>query len=179
LPLKKDSDYLDVRDRFLADTWDNDKTKLLNRINESYRKAPFYNPAIEVIGEILKSGERNLFKFIFDSLAVVNQYLGIKTKMIVSSSVNIDHSLKSSERVMAICKARKADKYINPIGGLELYHKDDFKKNGIELNFLSTKEIRYDQFKNEFVPWLSIIDVMMFNSKEKIRDYLENYYSLI
>ncbi len=35
--------------------------------------------------------------------------------------------------------------------------------------------IKYKQFNNEFVPWLSIIDVMMFNSKEQIQEYLNKY----
>ena len=68
--------------------------------------------------------------------------------------------------------------YINAIGGMNLYSRESFKDNGIDLKFIKSSSIQYDQFKNEFVPWLSIIDVMMFNSKEKIKEYL-NLYELI
>ena len=68
--------------------------------------------------------------------------------------------------------------YINAIGGMNLYSKKSFKDNGIDLKFIKSSPIQYDQFKNEFVPWLSIIDVMMFNPKEKIKEYL-NLYELI
>lgn len=179
LPLKKDSDYLDVCERFLSDSWEADRVKILNRINESYRKAPCYKQAIDIVTQVLNSAERNLFKFIFNSLSIINQYLEIKTPFIISSELNVDHSLKSADKVLAICKARGADEYINPIGGLDLYNKDVFKKNGIELKFLKSHEVKYEQFSHEFVPWLSIIDVMMFNKKEKISEYLKNYYTLI
>ena len=50
-----------------------------------------------------------------------------------------------------------------------------FSNNNISLNFIKSKSIIYSQFKNEFIPWLSIIDVMMFNSPERIKDFLSQY----
>ena len=76
--------------------------------------------------------------------------------------------------MIAICKAQNATTYINPIGGVELYSKNNFSNLGIELQFLQAKNVEYTQYKNEFVPWLSIIDVMMFNSKEEIQNFLNN-----
>ena len=63
----------------------------------------------------------------------------------------------------------------NAIGGIELYDKDVFSKCGISLNFIKSNPIIYSQFKNEFIPWLSIIDVMMFNSPEQIKDFLSQF----
>ena len=103
------------------------------------------------------------------------QYLNIDTKLILSSSIPIDHQLKSENKVMAICKQIEADIYINPIGGLELYNKYRFSENNLELQFLKANNITYAQFNNEFIPWLSIIDVMMFNNMEEIHLKLESY----
>lgn len=175
-PLKKDSDYLDVKDRFLSDDWEVERKKILNRICESYRKAPQFDLAIPLIERIVMYENRNLFQFIFNSIQQINSYLDINTPLIVSSSISIDHSLKSDKKVIALSKVRSASHYINPIGGLDLYCKEEFKNQGLELNFLKTNEIIYSQFKNEFVPFLSIIDVMMFNSKDTIREYLNSYY---
>ncbi len=47
--------------------------------------------------------------------------------------------------------------------------------NNIELNFIKSNPLQYKQFNNEFVSWLSIIDIMMFNSKEQIKEYLNSY----
>ncbi|RYE55856.1 MAG: hypothetical protein EOP48_09285, partial [Sphingobacteriales bacterium] len=81
--------------------------------------------------------------------------------------------------VLEICKARNASNYINPIGGLQLYDRADFKKEHIDLYFLKTGDINYPQLKNVFIPSLSIIDVMMFNSKQQINDYLNFSFTLI
>ena len=106
---------------------------------------------------------------------MLNKYLEIKTPIVISSTINVNHALKSQDKVLSLCKAQDADVYINSIGGVELYDKEVFKQNGIELNFIKSNPIQYKQFNNEFIPWLSIVDVMMFNSKEKIQEYLNNY----
>ena len=178
-PLKKDSDYLAVKDRCLAETWSSERKKILNRIIESYRKSPAFEFAFPVIEKAILYEESNLFKFIFHSLNLIKEYLEISTTLIISSEIAIDHKLKSEEKVIEICKARSATVYINPIGGLELYNRENFKKENIDLYFLKTSEIVYPQFKNYFIPFLSIIDVMMFNSKDQIKEYLNSSYSLI
>ncbi len=175
LPIKKASDFLHIKDRFLADTWGVEKIKMLNRISESYRKAPYFSETYDLIERCLKFEDGNLFNFIFNSIQEVIQYLNIDTKLFISSSLNIEHNLKSDQKVMAICKVRGADKYLNPIGGLDLYDKEKFMKNNIELHFLNSNQNSYLQFNNEFIPSLSIIDVMMFNSKGQLKQHLNNY----
>jgi len=104
--------------------------------------------------------------------------LEIDTPLIISSTLAIDDTLKADKKVIAICKARNAVTYVNPIGGIKLYIKDEFKNEGIDLHFLKANDFEYRQFDNKFVPWLSVIDVMMFNTKEKIREYLKYFYTL-
>jgi hypothetical protein len=178
-PLKKDSDYLDVKDRYLSDDWVSERKKPLNRIIDSYRKAPYFKDVYSVIEKIILFEETNLFKFTLNSLTILKEFLSIKTTFSISSEIAIDHELKSERKVIEICKAKKATNYINPIGGLELYNKNEFKKEGINIRFLKTTNVNYKQFNNEFVPMLSIIDVMMFNTKEEIKNYLDNCYTLL
>ena len=179
ISLKKDSDFLNVDQRKLSDTFKTERIKLLRRITESYRKAPEFNSVYSLFESVINNDEENLFSFIYQSLQTVCKYLDIKTEFIISSAVPIDHQLKSQDKVIAICKALNAAKYINPIGGIELYSKEKFEQNNIELNFIKSDPIEYRQFKNEFVPWLSMIDVMMFNSKEKVQEYLQSGYTII
>lgn len=178
LPLRRDSDYLHVCQRFLADSWAKDRKSLLSRIEAAYRKAPYYSAIFPLVKECLFFEEENLFLFIRNTLSVVNEYLQIKTPLVTSSSIAINHGLKAGEKVIAICKARLATEYINPIGGIKLYDKADFLREGIELKFLRSLDLAYEQFDNEFVPWLSILDVMMFNSVETIQTYL-SFYEMI
>ena len=178
-PLKKDSDYLDVKDRILADVWDKEKIKLLNKIQISYKNSPEYNLVYPIIEECILHQETNLFKFILNSLIILNSYLEIKTQIITSSDIDIDHSLKSLDKVIAICKNLKATTYVNAIGGQELYDVKDFKDKDIKLKFIKSNPLVYKQYKNAFIPWLSILDVLFFNNKKDIINYLNNEYSLV
>jgi hypothetical protein len=175
LPVKKDSDYLNIVERELSESWGKDKNKMLNIIKSSYNKAPYFQETFELILKYLNDSEVNLFKFIYNGIILINDYLEIKTPIVISSTINIDHTLKSQDKVLSLCKKQNSNIYINSIGGIELYNKETFKKNNIELNFIKSNPIQYTQFNNEFVPWLSIIDVMMFNSREQIKEYLNNY----
>ena len=175
VPIKKDSDCLDVSSRKLASNFDIETQKILRLIEASYRKAPNYKEIMPLLEKCFKCNSDNLFSFIHASLILLLQFFEIDTKIIVSSSVDVDHTLKSQDKIIAICKSLGSETYINAIGGQCLYSKAVFEKIGIELLFLKTKPITYDQFGIKFIPSLSIIDVMMFNSKEQINVMLEEY----
>ena len=106
LPLKKDSDYLDVKDRYLSDDWNIERKKITNRITESYRKAPNYITVFPIIEEIINFENKNLFQFILNSLMLINKYLDIKTPLIPSSTIAINHELKSEKKVIALCNQK-------------------------------------------------------------------------
>ncbi len=175
VPLKKDSDFLNVNQRELSESCAKERVKIISKIAESYKKAPQYKEVFPLIEEIFMTENQNLFYFIFNSLKVIIQYLEIKTKVVISSSVKIDHSLKSQDKVLALCKYLEATHYMNPIGGINLYSNEVFKTNDLQLNFIKSNTINYKQFDNDFIPWLSIIDVMMFNSFEEIKQMLNQY----
>lgn len=176
LPIKKDSDALDVRDRWLAE--DFDRRKLLNRIRAAYQKAPFFEETFPLVERVVQFEDRNLFSFIYHSLREICVFLGITTSLIKSSDLAIDHELKSQDKVIGICQSLRAESYVNPIGGRELYSKDDFRDAGLELKFLETCDVVYRQFDAAFVEFLSIVDVMMFNPRGAIMDDLLGRYRL-
>ena len=177
LPLKKDSDTLDVRDREIAA--DFKRPKLLNKLREAYRSAPHFDGTFPLVERIVLEEERNLFRFILGSIRAVCGFLGIGTEIVASSSLPVDHALQGEARVVALCRHAGADAYINAIGGRDLYSKEDFGARGIDLKFLRSKPFEYRQFGRAFVPSLSIVDVMMFNSPGAIRERLVSGYELI
>lgn len=179
LPLKKASDFLDVRERFLADFWPDERKKCLNRIREAYRRAPYFDLTMPLVEGIFNSEEKNLFDFIFQSVQKLKNHLGVETELVISSQVEINHELKASEKVISICKKLGADNYINSIGGLELYNKDEFEVHQLKLQFIKSNPISYQQFGNEFVPWLSIIDVLMFVNPEIVEKSIKGGYEFI
>ena len=178
LPITKASDFLHVNQRYLAINFESEKNKILRKIKECYRKAPNFEIICTLTEEIFNYKNDNLFEFIFNSIKKICGYLGISTELITSSSIGINHNLKSEEKVISICNSLNATLYINSIGGQNLYVKKNFYNAGIELIFIKSKPIAYQQFDFEFLPCLSILDVLMFNSKEQIQKYL-NEYTLI
>ena len=105
----------------------------------------------------------------------MKDYLQIETPVTVSSTLKYNSSLRSPYLLYEICKATNATTYINPEGGTELYDHNEFAEEGINLQFVKMNDVVYPQFGNDFVPGLSIIDVMMFNSITDIRKLLTEF----
>jgi hypothetical protein len=173
LSLKKDSDYLNVVDRELSS--DFSREKFLNQFRGAYIKAPQFNSTWSILEQIVMYEDNNLFRYIYNAIIKICMHLDIKTKICVSSEIPIDHALKSQDKVIALCKAFNATTYINVSGGIDLYNKDDFMRCGINLQFLKPNDILYSQFAMPFTPWLSIIDLLMFNEVGKAKEYLTEF----
>lgn len=177
LPLKKDSDHLNVDQRELAINFD--RTKLLNQFKGAYSRAPYFTHIFPLLECIVRHEEGNLFRYIHHGLLKTCEYLGVTTEVKVSSEVLIDHDLRGQDKVLALCQALNADTYINAIGGMDLYSKENFLENGIKLQFIKSKSFEYPQFGAPFVPWLSIVDVLMFNPIDLVRERIRSHYDLI
>lgn len=151
--------------------------KLLRTLEMCYAKAPFYEQTASMLRSIICQHEPNLAKYLYYSFQTIGEYLGIKTELVMSSDLKKDCSLRAEKKIIAICKLLGADEYYNSVGGISLYvpHRGEFSQAGIELHFPKMREITYPQFKNEFVPNLSIIGVMMFNSQDECRRLLTEY----
>ena len=177
IPVKKDKEYLDVLDRRVAESFD--KLKLLNQIKNSYLKSPHFYEVFDLMDEIINYEDTNLFNYIFNSIEKICNYLEISTNLIISSEIEIDHSLRSEDKVISIVKKLDGKTYINPEGGIDLYSSDNFDSQNLSLKFLSNINLEYRQLKNEFIPNLSIIDLLFFVSKQEIKDrYIHSFQIL-
>jgi hypothetical protein len=151
------------------------RRKLLKTFDAAYKKAPTFKVVYPLIERIIDFKERNLSTFISYSIEQICKYLEINTTIVYSSSQYETKNLKGQNKILEICKIEKARIYINPFGGLEIYQRKTFEKHSLKLMFLKSKPINYKQFRNDFKPFLSIIDVMMFNGKDIISGYLNEY----
>lgn len=149
--------------------------KLLKTLQQSYQKAPCYQKVFDLIEEIVNLEIESINELNLCALQKTCKYMEISTEIVPSSTVYQNGHLKGQDRILDICKQEQADHYINPIGGMELYDKGKFEKEGIRLDFIKSILSPYPQFKNAFVPWLSVIDVLMFNHPDDIRKQLEAY----
>lgn len=177
LPLNKDSYVLKINERsFAIQEGTKGRSTFLNKIVNSYRKAPEFKTVYPLVETIINYDDNNVAKYLINSITEICAYLDIKTEMIIESSFKLSPELDYQDSVIYVCKELKANRYINSIGGMDLYSAEQFKKNGILLKFIKTREsLHYRQYYNTFVPNLSIIDVLMFNSLTKVKALLTEY----
>ena len=172
--LKKSSSFKKVNQIYIGGR----TKKLIKTINQSYSKAPYFNQVFPIIEEIILNINSSSLISEIAAISVIktSEYLGLKTIFEISSEKYYEtKSLEKSERLIKICKLNNTDTYINALGGKELYKKETFIKDKIDLFFLQSKITEYEQFENDFIPCLSIIDVIMFNSPEEIQEMLNQY----
>jgi len=174
-PVKKGSLDDRIYERYFSDDFPIFAKRFKRTLEVAYRDAPNYLDAMSLITKVLDSDDLNIARFISRGLRIICDYLSIEAKFILSSEIEKDPALKGQDRVIEINRLLGSTHYINPIGGMELYCKEVFRKAGIELSFLKMRPLIYKQYGDEFVPNLSIIDVMMFNSREKIKELLGEY----
>jgi hypothetical protein len=174
IPLKDASQNKLIYEVELAvnDPW---KKKFLKTIQQSYLKSPNYQKVFLLIEEIVNFEAGTIAELTLHALQKICGHMNITTEIVPSSSVYNNTELKAQDRILDICKQEKAIHYINPIGGMELYDKNKFEKEGIKLNFIKSTASPYPQFKNAFVPWLSIIDILMFNDAESVDKLLKEF----
>ena len=154
------------------------KKRNIQTLKCSYGKAPHFSEVMPMLERFVFTEHDNLAEYNVAAIRMICSYLGIDTEIHLFSELDSDKALTRQFRIYDVCKVLGGDEYINAIGGMELYDFEEFRENGIELAFLKTDDIAYPQFGGEFIPNLSIIDVMMFNSVPEIRELL-NRYTLI
>jgi hypothetical protein len=157
-------------------TFEKWKPKLFRLLQSAYRRAPYYDAVQPLVEATLNHDTTSVAEMAMESLRQVCRYLGITTPMVKTSSKAPELvALKGQDKVLALCRQERAQTYINLIGGVSLYDREAFSAQGITLQFLQLNEIHYPQFGEPFVPNLSIVDVLMFNPKERVQELLQEY----
>lgn len=174
-PLRKGGGFEPINQRWLCDDFPREAQKLLKTLELAYSRAPYRAEAISLIRQILTHPERNLARFTEHSIRCICAYLDITTPIRIGSELGFPARMDKQERVISIAKKLGAALYINPIGGVALYCPALFRTHGLSLRFLRMDDLSYPQFNQPFVPSLSIIDVLMFNSQKDAQALLERF----
>jgi len=174
-PLRKANQFAPINQRWLCDEFEQEAQKLLKTLELSYSRAPYKAETMALVREIFAHPERNLARFIENSIRRICAYLQIATPIRIGSELGLPARMDKQERVVTIAQKMTAELYINPIGGTALYCPGYFRSNGLVLRFLRMDDLSYPQFNHPFVPSLSIIDVLMFNSRSEAQALLRRF----
>lgn len=149
--------------------------KFLRMIDSAYRKSPFFKDVFPLISALADERPEFISGLAKKSVRLVFDYIGQPVNFQDSSSPYENSALKAQERIIDICKKENAKTYLNPIGGQRLYDRKSFSDENLELFFVKPVIGEYRQLGNPFVPGLSMIDILMFNSPEEITRMICNY----
>ena len=176
LPMAKGHLGENINQRFFSANFERGKQKIVGQLRSAYKKGPYFSETMQLVEQVFACRERNIAVFLAYCLKKVCEYIGIETPFLISSeSQEQNAELSGQSRVIMICKALEADQYINAIGGMNVYDRKTFEREDIKLNFIKTYDFSYRQCEDASAANLSIIDVMMFNSLDKIRKMLNKY----
>jgi hypothetical protein len=143
--------------------------RLPMRIAGAYRTAPFFARTMALLEQIFSFSQSNVADFNANLLRKTAAHIGIDTPLLRTSELDgVAFSAYGERRVIEICSRMRATRYINPIGGRDLYSGRTFAEAGIELCFQKCEVLPYGQFGAPHVPFLSIIDVLMFNDLSEV-----------
>lgn len=172
--LNKSSTTLTTQQAMLESVAKTQKT-VVGKLSHYKKSAPFYNDVIGLVDDVFSGvTSDSLVDVNVSTLKQVCEYIDIPFNFEICSKLNLDFddNLEAGQWAPAICQQLNADEYLNPVGGASLFSLDEFTARGIELNFLQFSEFAYSTNRYEYQPHLSILDVLMWNSPQQVRDAL-------
>lgn len=174
-PVSKASINVNIKDICIADL-DSFLRKFEKQLSLCYRKAPYFNEISSLVMGVLENGAETISELSIASITECSNYIGLECRFQVSSSDFADtKGLDRASRLIEIAKRCGSEQYVNTPGGRDLYNVESFAEHGVQLRFIDSNPIEYQQFKKPFLPYLSIIDVLMFNSPEQVRRMVRDY----
>lgn len=133
----------------------------LMALKVNYAKAPHFKEVFPMMEQVLQDTG-----YLIDTniafIKLVYDLLGLKTKLVFLSDLPQFSELRKNELIAAICRHFSADSYLSGIGGRAYIKPEIFEKQGIKLEYLDYEPIAYPQLWGNFIPNLSIVD-MLFN----------------
>lgn len=167
------------RDTLICDIRLTDKdaalARILGQIMHYKKHAPYYHEVVKLIERTFNSVNSDRLEDLNTaSLIETCKYLNINFNYSICSRLDLDLSYikHPGQWALQISIQLGADEYINPIGGENIFIKTEWEKEGITLRFLNHLPFKYNCSPYEFIPGLSIIDVLMWSQPEEIIKYI-------
>jgi len=140
-----------------------------NMIKNCYRDSKFFDQYWSDVDKILTTPWINLLSLNIEFIEYFKKILHIDTKIILSSELNIQKH--GTEKLVSICNHLNGTTYLSGIMGKNYLQKELFTNSKIHLTYQNFKHPIYNQLYGEFVPNLSILD-LLFNEGPNAKDVL-------
>ncbi len=160
--------------QLISETAINDETdwrkKHLKTLEANYAKAPFFREVFDKLSAIYAaSAGDGLSAFNMRLIRFVAEYLGITTRLVVGSTLNVNG--QATELLVAILKALGGTTYLSGTGGSKYQSEEDYTRAGLVLRYSDFTHPTYSQLWGSFCVGLSTIDAL-FNCGRGTADLL-------
>jgi hypothetical protein len=151
------------------------KKRIRGQLEHYKKKAPYYHETMSLIEDCLAFEGTLISRLNVFVLERLCAYLGIDFNYTFLSEMKLelDPVQNPGDWALRISQALGAREYINPPGGASLFDKKKFAERDIKLTIRNLRTFTYICTGHEFIPNLSIIDLLMWNEPGKIKNYLD------
>jgi len=151
------------------------RKSVLGKLSHYQHTAPYFPEVIALVELAFADlADDSLVRLNARGLSAVCRYLEIPFQFRILSKLDLDLPENPGPGRWApmVCERLGATSYVNPAGGRALFDPADFAVRRIELFFAETEPLYYETGPFKFEPGLSILDVLMWNSPERIAAWL-------
>ncbi|MHB8152785.1 MAG: WbqC family protein [Vulcanimicrobiaceae bacterium] len=147
---------------------------VLGKLSHYRKRAPFAAKVEEIVRSTFAGTTLSLVDVNVRGLQRVCEYLEVPFRYDICSEMQLDlpESMHPGGWAPHIASLVGADDYINPLGGHALFDRHEFESQGVRLQFLEPPDLVYQTVPFVFEPALSILDVLMWNRADEVRDVL-------
>ena len=149
------------------DNTGNWRKKHLASIRQNYAKSPCFNDFINIFEEAYAREWKYLLDLDFFFISSLARNLGMEGKIIHrSSTLSIQGDRMG--KLINICKHFRADTFYEGASGKNYIDEGLFRAQGISIAYQDYKHPVYQQLYGEFIPFLSVIDLLFNHGKESL-----------
>ena len=130
----------------------------LKTIQLNYKKTEYFNDLFPDLKQILEKDWKYLSELNIELIKFLIKKIGIKTKIEIASNYNFQG--KSTDLLINICKRFNAKTYLSGKGGANYQDEKKFETSKIDLEYTNFDHPIYSQLWGEFIPGLSVIDLL-------------------
>jgi len=176
VPIQKHSQNTLIKDVLVqaGNSW---KDTILRQLEHYKKRAPHYTAVRLLLEQCFEKHDLHLSRLNLHYICLICQYLGIPFQHAMFSDLNLildPPPAAPDEWALRTSQAMGATTYVNQPGGRAFFDPAKYANAGIQLQFIDFTLKPYSQRRNTFESGLSIIDVLMYNTPEQVKDMLNN-----
>ena len=172
IPVRQESLDQKIKDTKISDKkWN---IKHWRTISQNYSKSKYFKDYKDIFEELyLTCDEEYLSEINYKFITTINEILGIKTKLRLSSEFELVDG--QTEKLLGICKDCNADIYLSGPAAKDYFNEDLAKQENIKVEWMDYSGYKeYEQLNPPFEHGVTILD-LIFNKGDRAKEFMKSF----